>query len=180
MWDYSPVHCSKLKCSYSSFLFSQSILTHCNQWSKLFQDSSPFQTPLYENIRTNQQIHRKFRWIFNKNLIIKWQRILQKYLRAAKFAIMIVEAKKDFLIRLVEGVTRTVFKIKVQIGLTLQLATNNFTNLVKQINDQRIIIKEFYLSFVTPWPWPTKVPKNVLQDCSTTTSNSCTSAIFKI
>ena len=63
---------------------------------------------------------------------------------------MIVEAKKDFLIRLVEGVTRTVFKIKVQIGLTLQLATNNFTNLVKQINDQRIIIKEFYLSFVTP------------------------------
>ena len=68
----------------------------------------------------------------------------------AKFAIIVVEAKKDFLIRLVEGVTRTVFKIKVQIGLTLQLATNNFTNLVKQINDQRIIIKEFYLSFVTP------------------------------
>ena len=129
MWDYSPVHCSKLKCSYSSFLFSQSILTHCNQWSKLFQDSSPFQTPLYENIRTNQQIHRKFRWIFNKNLIIKWQRILQKYLRAAKFAIMIVEAKKDFLIRLTESVACTIVKIKVQIVLALHFASYNFADL---------------------------------------------------
>ena len=48
-----------------------------------------------------------------------------------------IEAKKD---NLVEGVTRTVFKIKVQIGLTLQLATNNFTDLVEQIQDQKICV----------------------------------------
>ena len=41
--------------------------------------------------------------------------------------ISFIEAKQDFLIRMIEGVACTTFKIKVQIGLTLQLASNNFT-----------------------------------------------------
>ena len=61
---------------------------------------------------------------FNK--IIK---VSQKYLRVALSGIVIIEAKKDFLIRLIEGVACTPSKIKVKIVLTLQLASYNFADL---------------------------------------------------
>ena len=60
----------------------------------------------------------------------------------ALFVISLIEAKQDFLIRLIEGVACTTFKIKVQIGLTLQLASNNFTCL-KELLMVLLTVKAF-------------------------------------
>ena len=56
-------------------------------------------------------------------------KVLQKYSRVALSVIVKIEAKEDFLIRLIEGVACTSVKIKVKIVLTLQLASYNFADL---------------------------------------------------
>ena len=126
----SLVRRSKLKLPYPSAQFSHRRNQSHSPWLKLFRDNLPFQMSTHENIQMNQQIDK----IVHRNLkinSIKLLKVLQKYLRVALFVIEIssIEAKKNFFNRLIEGVACTVFKIKVQIGLTFQFASYNFADL---------------------------------------------------
>ena len=63
----SPIHGSKLKYSYPSIQFSQSILSHQNnQWLVLFLSSLPFHVFVYENMQMNQQVDRILRQTLSK------------------------------------------------------------------------------------------------------------------
>ena len=100
-------------------------MVHHSLWLELSQDNLPFQVYSDEKIRMNQQIDRILRQNLTKT--IELFKVSQKYLRVTLSRLIHIEAKKNLFIRLMEGVACTHFKIKFQICLTLQLASNNFT-----------------------------------------------------
>ena len=83
-----------------------------------------------ENMQMYQLIDKILRrnWKRKLNKIIE-ETVSQIYSRVAFFIIDFIEAEKNLRVWLSEGVARTIGKIKVQMGLTLHLATNNFTHL---------------------------------------------------
>ena len=116
----SRVRRSKSKYSYPLIQFSLGILYNSySQWLKLFRGSLPVHVYLDDHIQTSQS---KLKKNFNKKI-----KVSQQYSRVAQCVFTFIKAKKDFLIRLTEGVACTFIETKVHIGLTFQLTSNNFT-----------------------------------------------------